>query len=204
MSALIDEPVLDRQGLVPFLADLFARRGAEDYLGEPVSMAEHMLQAAHRAELEGGDDELVAAALLHDIGHFTSEFAYLNFDKLDNKHDQGGARVLAPFFPERMVACIRLHVAAKRYLCAVEPHYYDALSEASVHSLSLQGGPMGSAEIAAFELNPHHADAVRVRRWDDAAKVPGHVTPPFSHYAAVLDRVLSRPDERLQAAAPPR
>ncbi len=125
-------PTLDTRTIVPFLADIFERRGAEEYLGEPVSMAEHMLQSAWFAEQAGAGDELVAAALLHDIGHFTSEFgAYSPQDTEDKHHDDAGAEVLAPFFPPVVSECVRLHVAAKRYLCATDPGYFAKLSEAS-------------------------------------------------------------------------
>jgi predicted HD phosphohydrolase len=142
---------LDRATIVPFLAGIFERRGAEEYLGEPVTIAEHMLQGAALAESEGASDELVAAALLHDIGHFTSEFgAYAPDDVEDKHHDDAGAEVLGPFFPPLVTECVRLHVAAKRYLCATDPTYFSKLSTASVHTLSLQGGPMSAAEVAEF------------------------------------------------------
>jgi len=179
--------------IVAFLADIFARRGAEEYLGEPVTMAEHMLQGAALAEAEGAGDALVAAALLHDIGHFTSEFgAYHPSDTEDRHHDEAGAAVLAPFFPPVVTECVRLHVAAKRFLCATDPAYFAKLSPASVHSLSLQGGPMLLAEVAAFRRHPFHAEAVRVRLWDDQGKVAGRKTPDFAHYVPLLERVVRR------------
>ena len=180
--------------IVPFLADIFERRGAEDYLGEPVTMAEHMLQGARLwPSRQGASDELVAAALLHDIGHFTSEFGtYSPDDTEDKHHDEAGAEVLAPFFPPVVTECVRLHVAAKRYLCATDPTYFGKLSPASVHTLSLQGGPMSAAEVAEFRRNPFHAEAVRVRLWDEGGKVPGIETPPFRHYEPLLQRVVDR------------
>lgn len=182
-----------RETIVAFLADIFARRGAEEYLGEPVSMAEHMLQGAALAEAEGAGDELVAAALLHDIGHFTSEFgAYHPCDTRDKHHDEAGSAVLEPFFPPVVAECVRLHVAAKRYLCATDPAYLARLSPASVHSLCLQGGPMSQAEVDAFRRHPFHAAAVRVRLWDDQGKVAGRMTPDFAHYMPLLERVVRR------------
>lgn len=190
-------PQLDRSTIVDFIAGIFERRGAEDYLGEAVSMAAHMLQGAVLAEKEGAPEELVAAALLHDIGHFTSEFGTLSLgDTRDNYHEEAGARVLERFFPPVITECVRLHVPAKRYLCATDKGYYDRLSDASKHTLSLQGGPMSAEEIAAFEANPYHREAVRVRIWDDEGKKPDMQTPDFQHYVPLLKRVVAR-----QAAA---
>lgn len=173
--------------LADTVADTFARRGAEEYLGEAVSMAEHMAQCAAQAEAAGADDELVIAALLHDLGHFTSDLGtYSAGATVDHRHEIAGAAALAGLVPRRVTDCIRLHVAAKRYLCAVEPQYRARLSPASVHTLALQGGPMNTAEITAFESEPHHADAVRLRRWDEAAKDPTVTAPPLAHYLALL------------------
>jgi len=183
------EPTPDT--IVDHLADIFARRGAEEYLGEPVSMAEHMLQGASLAEAEGAGDELIAAALLHDIGHFTSEFgAYHPSDTEDRHHDEAGAAVLAAFFPPIVAECVRLHVAAKRFLCATDPSYAAQLSPASAHTLRLQGGPMSAHEVESFRAHPFHAEAVRVRLWDEGGKVAGLKTPGFDHYKALLQRVV--------------
>jgi phosphonate degradation associated HDIG domain protein len=189
MNALL----LDAASIVPFLADIFERRGAEDYLGEPVTMAEHMLQSAWFAEKEGADDELIAAALLHDIGHFTSEFgAYSPDDTEDKHHDDAGAKVLAPFFPPVVTECVRLHVAAKRYLCSVDPDYNARLSAASRHTLSLQGGAMSETEIEQFHASPFYREAIRVRFWDEAGKIAGMRTRAFRDYAPLLQRVVDR------------
>ena len=108
--------------VVAFLGDIFARRGGEEYLGEAVTMAEHMLQGAHLAEQAGEEDVIVVAALLHDVGHFTSEFgAFAMDDTHDKRHEQAGAEVLKRFFPSIVIDCISGHVAAKRYLCAIDP-----------------------------------------------------------------------------------
>lgn len=192
---------LDRSTIVSFLAEIFERRGVESYLGEQVTMAEHMLQGAALAEREGAPDELVAAALLHDIGHFTSEFGAYSPDDIEDKyHDAAGALVLEPFFPPEITECIRLHVAAKRYLCAIDPGYLDQLSAASIHSLSLQGGPMKPEEISAFELNPFHKEVVKLRKWDDNGKISGKETRTFDDYTNLLQMVVDSYDRRVSKA----
>ena len=183
---------LDADNIVDFIADIFERRGADSYLGEAVTMSEHMLQSALLAEQAGAGDELVAAALLHDIGHYTSEFPPDAQDQgIDNRHNEAGAAVLAPYFPKSVTDCVRYHVPAKRYLCATDPDYFAKLSEASVLTLKLQGGPMSAAEVEAFRKLESLDDVLRVRIWDDEAKVPGRETPPFAHYAPLLQRVAA-------------
>jgi gamma-butyrobetaine dioxygenase len=180
-----DEPV-------QIIAELFASEGAADYLGEEVSQAVHMLQAASLAEAEGAAPALIAAALLHDVGHFTS--AVTGHDLMrgtDNKHSDAGAAWLAQWFGEQVTEPVRLHVDAKRYLCAVEADYAATLSAASVFTLGVQGGPMRRAEITDFEANPHAPAAIRVRRWDDAAKDPDAEVPGFGHFGPLL-RALAR------------
>ncbi|MFM0041053.1 HD domain-containing protein [Paraburkholderia sediminicola] len=182
---------LSADNIVAFIGDIFARRGGEEYLGEGVTMAEHMLQAAHLAEQSGGSDTIIVAALLHDIGHFTSEFgAFSMNDTQDRYHDAAGAVIVERFFPRVVTDCVRLHVAAKRYLCAVDPHYFAKLSPASVHSLRLQGGPMTDEEIARFSQNPNLEDVIKVRRVDDAGKIAGAHTPDFAHYAPLVQRIV--------------
>lgn len=182
---------LTRETIVPFLESIFERRGGEEYLGEPVTMAEHMLQGACLAERQGEPEIIVVSALLHDIGHFTSEFGTFSMDDTqDRHHEEAGARVLERFFPKLVVDCVREHVAAKRYICATDPAYFGELSEASIHSLRLQGGPMDAAEVAIFETNPNFAQIVRVRRLDDAGKIAGMQTPGFSYYAPMVQRIV--------------
>lgn len=187
-------PQLDKltpDTIVAFIADIFARRGAEEYLGEPVTISEHMLQCAECAENEGADDALVAAALLHDIGHFTNEFpADAAEQNIDAMHEEAGARVLQRFFPQLIHDCVRYHVDAKRYLCATDPGYFGRLSAASVHSLNLQGGPMGADEAENFAKNPHLDAILKVRIWDDIGKDPARKAPEFAHYAPLLERVV--------------
>lgn len=184
---------LTRDTIVAFLADIFERRGGEEYLGEPVTMAQHMLQGATFAEAKGCSEQIIVAALLHDIGHFTSEFGtYSPDDTSDKHHEDAGADVLADFFPSIVTDCVRHHVAAKRYLCATNPTYFDRLSAASVHSLNLQGGPMGGTEAAAFAKNPNLADIIQVRYFDEAGKEPDMKTPDFAHFAPMVQRVVDR------------
>jgi len=187
------KPELDAKTIVPFIADIFERRGADEYLGEPVTVSEHMLQGAWFAEQEGASDELVVAALLHDIGHYTGEFGtYTPADHEDRHHDDAGADLLEPFFPPVVTECVRLHVAAKRYLCAADSSYYGKLSPASVHTLALQGGPMSDQEVAQFRTNPFHEEAVRVRLWDEKGKVPGMKTKSFRDYVPLLESLVQK------------
>ena len=179
--------------IVDFLGGIFNRRGSEEYLGEAVTISEHMYQTAHLAEKAGASDELIVAALLHDIGHFTNEFpdnaAELG---IDAHHDRAGARVLAPFFPKLVTDCVRHHVSAKRYLCATTPEYFDTLSAASVHSLELQGGPMSAEAAEKFGQNTDIDAIVQVRKWDDEGKVPGLETESFDYFAPIIQRVVDR------------
>jgi gamma-butyrobetaine dioxygenase len=181
---------------VDAIAELFASAGAADYLGEPVTVAEHLLQAGALAQAAGAPTALVAAALLHDVGHLRGADAEAGQVELsgrelmagtDNNHGERGARWLSGLrFSSEVTEPIRLHVAAKRYLCATEPDYFGRLSEASVYTLSVQGGPMTEAEARAFEREPHAAGAMAVRRWDDEAKDASAGVPGFEHYRLLL------------------
>ena len=188
----------DVEGLTPdtivaFLGSIFERRGSEEYLGEPVSMGEHMLQGAAIAEQNGQPEEIIVGALLHDIGHFTSEFGTFTMDDTEDRHhEDAGAEVLERFFPTVITDCVRYHVAAKRYLCATRPDYFRRLSEASVHSLKLQGGPMSAVEVADFEKNPNLKEIVAVRYLDDAGKRAGMETPDYWHFAPMVQRMVDR------------
>ncbi|MEV6028118.1 TauD/TfdA family dioxygenase [Streptomyces sp. NPDC052036] len=184
--------VLRRADTLEPLAELFAGAGATEYLGEPVSMAQHMLQAGARAEAAGAPPHLVAAALLHDVGHVDDDVVAGRelMAGNDNRHSHTGADLLGRWFGLEVTEPVRLHVAAKRYLCAVEPGYHDQLSEASKYTLAVQGGVMTPAQAARFAALPGAADAVAVRRWDDEAKDPDDVTPPFEHFLPLLTALL--------------
>jgi gamma-butyrobetaine dioxygenase len=175
------------------LNDLFAGPGAEAYLGEPVTIGVHMRQAGALAEAAGAPGALVAAALLHDVGHLRAE--------TDARHGEQGANWLSSWFPESVTEPVRLHVAAKRYLCATEPDYYAGLSGESKRTLVVQGGPMDAEAVARFEQGPYAADAVAVRRWDDQAKEPSVTPPEFAHFAPLLARLAKRPSSADDATA---
>lgn len=176
---------------VRLIAELFVSEGAAEYLDEPVTQAAHMLQAATLAQGDGAPRALVAAALLHDVGHFTGAVTGRQLmSGTDNRHSEVGADWLAQWFGPEVTEPIRLHVAAKRYLCAVEPDYAATLSAASVFTLSIQGGPMRDAEVEDFAASPYAEAACRLRRWDDAAKQPGTATPPFGHFRPSLTALL--------------
>ena len=173
---------------VEHLARLFAAAGARAYLGEAVSIAEHMVQTAAEAESSGAAGPLVGAALLHDIGHLID--ARAGEDRALQRHGAAGAEFLAPHFGPEVCEPVRLHLAAKRYLCAAEPGYFDTLTAASVRTLGLQGGPMTAAERTAFDAQPHGRAALSLRRWDEAGKTPGRRTAAFDHYRPLLLSLL--------------
>ena len=159
---------------------------------EEITQLDHALQSAALAAHEGATDELVVAALLHDVGHLRELQAGGVADgqvEVDLGHEARGARYLAGLFPPAVTGPIALHVAAKRYRCAVDPAYEAALSAGSTRSLARQGGPMAPDEVARFEAHPAHADAVRLRGWDDGGKVEGLEVLPFAAYRPLLDRL---------------
>ncbi len=185
------DQTLTPSNIVAFIGDIFERCGDAEYLGEPVTMAQHMLQGAAIAEKNNMKDDIIVAALLHDIGHFTSEFGTFSMnDTQDRYHEEAGAKILEEFFPSLITDCVRYHVAAKRYLCATKPAYFNRLSDASIHSLNLQGGPMDVDEVKVFEENPNLAKIIQVRYLDEAAKDPEMVTPDYWHFAPMVQRVV--------------
>jgi phosphonate degradation associated HDIG domain protein len=173
--------------VVDRLIELLRTKGARQYGGERVSQCEHALQTAALAEQEEAPPALVAAALLHDIGHLLHEEAEQPALRgIDDQHEAIGANYLLPNFGPAVAEPVQLHVPAKRYLCATDPGYFGRLSPGSVRSLALQGGAFTPAEASVFQALPFAADAIRVRRWDEAAKVPGLETPALEHYRATL------------------
>jgi phosphonate degradation associated HDIG domain protein len=175
---------------IDFLLRLFKERGDAAYLGEPVSQLEHALQTAWAAEQAGAGSATIAAALLHDIGHLLHDLPEdCALSGIDDIHEERAARWLDRHFGPEVAEPVRLHVAAKRFLCATDPTYIGQLSEASVRSLELQGGPFTPDEAAQFRSQPHAEAAVALRRWDDQAKVPGLPTPPLEHFRACLEAV---------------
>ncbi|MGC1430595.1 MAG: HD domain-containing protein [Albidovulum sp.] len=186
-----DFETLTPANIVAFIGGIFERCGSEEYLGEPVTMGQHMLQGATIAEQQGLPEDIIVATLLHDIGHFTSEFGTFSMDDTEDRyHEEAGAKVLAEFFPTIVTDCVRYHVAAKRYLCATRPEYFKRLSDASIHSLNLQGGPMSADEVAAFEKNPNLSKIIQVRYLDEAGKSPDMQTPDYWHFAPMVQRIV--------------
>lgn len=152
---------------------LFLQRGHEQYTGEPVTQLAHALQSATLAEAEGADDELVTAALLHDLGHLVKDHgATPTMRGIDDLHQFVVLPFLRGLFSDRVLGAIQGHVDAKRYLCATRPGYHASLSSDSQRSLKLQGGIFGADEAAAFIAKPGAEEAVRLRLWDDAAVSP--------------------------------
>jgi len=183
----------DRKVIMDDLLSIYSDRGSGSYFGEPVSVTEHGLQAAQFARLSHAPDGLILAALLHDIGHLINSAP----DDLaewtsDDHHEITGSCWLRLRFGPEVSEPVRLHVPAKRYLCATVPDYFATLSPASVVTLRLQGGPMTLAETEAFEAEPYFRDAVRLRRWDEQAKIAGLSTGDFAYYQPLIERLAIR------------
>ena len=177
--------------VIDVIFEVFESKGAAAYVGEPVTLREHMLQSAHAAAEDGAPDDLVVAALLHDIGHLLHDEPEDAAESgIDTEHEELGFAFLEQHFPPEVVEPVLLHVAAKRYLCAVDPEYLDVLSPASRLSLELQGGPMNAREIEAFEALPHFEEACRLRRYDDIAKDTAADVPPLEHYRPLLEATV--------------
>ena len=172
---------------------LFEKRASTQYGREAVSQMEHALQCAHLAELAGETDETIVAALLHDVGHLiAAENVGVADDaqERDDLHQYIALPFLRGVLPDAVLEPIRLHVDAKRYLCGAEASYWASLSDASKHSLTLQGGAFTESELGTFMAQPFAEEAVRLRRYDDFAKVAGKATPDLAHFASKMHSVL--------------
>ena len=181
---------------------LFAAKGDRAYAGEPVTQLEHALQTARLAEVEAAGAALITASLLHDLGHLLNDQGTPENDftptlqGIDDRHEYVAIPRLRTLFGEDVLAPIRLHVQAKRYLCTrggggiSGPQYFASLSADSVRSLALQGGAFTEVQADEFIAQPHASDAVRLRRWDDLAKLAGQSTPPLSHYLGIAASVV--------------
>jgi len=173
---------------------LFGRKGGRAYSGEPVTQLEHALQTAARAEEAGAPPALITAALLHDLGHMLNDQGETpTLRGVDDLHQYAALPFLRPLFADDVLAPIRLHVDAKRYLCATRDGYFDALSADSKRSLALQGGIFTPEEADAFIAQPFAADAVAVRLWDDLAKVANAATKPLAHFVVALEAAQRSP-----------
>jgi len=173
------------------IASLLTLKAGGRYGLSDINQRQHALQTAWLAEQAGCSDALVAASLLHDIGHMVHDLGNNPAaDGVDDLHEQRGCEFLQTWFGPAVTEPVRLHVAAKRYLCATEPDYFSELSRDSVLSLSLQGGSMSPQEVAAFDAVPQATDALRLRRFDEQAKVPHLETPPVQHFLPHVQRCL--------------
>ena len=169
------------------LIELLNTRGGNSYFGEPVSILEHSLQAAHFAERAAAGAAAISAALLHDIGHMLHGLdEQIAHRGVDGMHEEIAADYLARWFGDEVTTPIRLHVPAKRFLCWRDRNYFARLSPSSVESLALQGGPMNDHQAATFLNNPFAEAAIALRQWDDEAKIPGLKVPEAGHYLSVL------------------
>jgi phosphonate degradation associated HDIG domain protein len=186
--------------IVGDIRELFERNGGSLYGGEDVTQLEHALQAAMLAEAEGASASLIAAALLHDIGHLLHDLPEdAPDDGVDDVHEELAHQWLSAHFGPDVTEPIRLHVDAKRYLCAVKPGYRESLSAASLQSLELQGGVFSGEEAAEFESRPFFDEGIRLRKWDDLAKVVGLVTPTLDHFLTYV--AVARRSAAVEAAS---
>ena len=179
---------------IPDIEQLLGSRATIWYGQEAVSQLDHALQCAHLAEQADETPETVVAALLHDLGDMLNAERDPVADadappEKDDLHQYVALPFLRSLFPDAVLEPIKLHVDAKRYLCAVDAGYWEALSPASKHSLELQGGRYDEEQVRSFEALTFYSEAVRLRRYDDLAKVPGHITPPLAHYATLMEQV---------------
>ncbi|PLZ02984.1 phosphohydrolase [Burkholderia sp. WAC0059] len=176
------------------IRQLFETYGSLSYSGEPVTQLEHALQSGALAQDEGVSDELISAAFLHDLGHLLNRQGETPTQRgVDDLHQYYALPFLRPVLPDSVLEPIRMHVDAKRYLCATDETYFGRLSQDSVRSLALQGGIFSDEQAREFADQPYAADAVKLRRWDDRAKVANQPTPGLDHFMDIVGRVMLRP-----------
>ena len=171
--------------------ELLTLKAGGQYGLSAINQRQHALQSAWLAQQAGCPDTLIAASLLHDIGHMVHDLGDNPAEAgIDDRHEERGYQFLQAWFGPAVTEPVRLHVAAKRYLCATEADYFAKLAKDSVLSLSLQGGPMSAEEVAGFDAIPHSAQAVQLRRFDEQAKVRDLETPPVAHFLPYVERCL--------------
>ena len=194
--------------------DLYEGYGGAEYAGEKITQLEHMLQSAQLAEEQGYDEEVILAAFLHDIGHIcvsASEAKEPDDDAISFRgnmdkygivdHEEIGAGFLAQRgFSRKIVRLVESHVEAKRWLVLREPGYYEQLSEASKKTLGYQGGPMTEEEASAFEHYPLFELIIKMRKWDEQAKVENKPLPGLDHYRKMIIHHLETSDNTNQSA----
>ena len=177
--------------MVQKIISLFKEKGHSLYGGEAVTQMEHALQAATFAKRNNASDALITASLLHDIGHLLHELPDNAPDHgVDDLHEELAALFLNKYFVQEVVEPVKLHVQAKRYLCFVDPNYYNTLSEPSRQSLALQGGFMNADEATDFEKFQNYKEAVLLRTWDELAKDPAMQTDPIETFAPHIANTL--------------
>ncbi|MGB0671995.1 MAG: HD domain-containing protein [Rhodospirillales bacterium] len=182
------------QTIVEQLVELYTTKATRFYGLSDVTQLQHALQAAAFAEIDRAGAQAITAALLHDLGHMIHQLGDDPASSgVDDRHEILGAKWLARHFPPSVSEPVRLHVAAKRYLCATVKDYGAGLSDDSVRSLALQGGAMGAGEILAFEAEPYFREAVALRRYDDKAKDPARITPGLDYYVRFIEQSLAVP-----------
>lgn len=186
--------------LIETIEALFLQHGDRPHDSSPdaqVTALSHALQCAQLAEWADADESLVAAALLHDLGHFIDRRSFTKgegaMDGRGHPHELRALALLSEGFGPEVTEPIRLHVEAKRYLVTTDPAYAASLSPVAAQTLAAQGGPMTAAEVRQFERERYAPEAVQLRRWDDLAKVAGKRTPPLAYYISLLDDVMQRP-----------
>ncbi len=182
---------MEKHLVANYIINLFNTKGGDLYGGEAVTQLEHGLQAAYFAKQASGSDELITAALLHDIGHLLHDLPDNATEQgIDDVHEALGAAFLETYFKSEVVESVKLHVAAKRYLCLIEPGYYSILSSVSKASLILQGGIMNDQQKLEFEKNVFYKQAVELRKWDDLAKIPNFKVDPIESYKSIIENAL--------------